>query len=173
MESLANIAKDTFAKKNPFPRLKGFAENGDACHWGFSELYPESEKVLRKAIEEKATFDTGWVGCKKEICSFRIISNGKIVTIQTHAEMDEIEDLIDDATPNGVELTDEQREEILNLWYVDTEMQTETGDEKTIPLTTYEDIIKCLVAMGNTDIKVLHNWYVAIQDWIKLEISNC
>ena len=172
MESLALLAKDRIGHKNPFPPLEGFAENGDACHWGFSDLYPESEKVLRDAIANKKTFDTRWVGCKKEICSFRIISNGKIVTLQTFAEMDDIDDLIYDACDDGVELTEEQIEEIKEYWYEDVETYTETSNERTIELTTYEDIIKNLVEMGDEDNKYLTDCFERVKSWIKMIIET-
>ena len=167
LESLANLAKDTIVSKNPFPTLEGFAENGSACSWGFQELYPESEKALREALEAKKTFDTRWVGSKHEIISFRIISNGEIVTIQTCAEMDEIDDLINDACGNGVELTAEQHDEVLNMWYNDTEMQTSVWNERTIELTSYDDVIKNLTEMSAEDTKQLDAWFEIVKQWVK------
>ena len=172
MESLALIARPRIGHKNPFPRLEGFAENGDACHWGFSDMYPENEKILREAIENKKTFDTGWVGCKKEIISFRIISDGKIVTIQAHAEMDEFGDLIYDALDDGVELTDEQINELEAYWYSDTDMNTEAETERTMELTIYEDIIKNLVEMNSENQEYLDKCFEVVKDWVKLVVAK-
>ena len=171
LNSLSSIAMDTIARKNPFPRLEGFATNGDACHWWFDELYPESENVLRKALEEKATFDTGWVGSKKEICSFRIISDGKVLTLQTSASMDDIEDLFYDAAPNGVEFTEEQTESLMD-YYHESDVDTTAGSEITIPYTTYEEVLKNLCEMSKCDFKQLDEWFEEVKQWVEEVVST-
>ena len=171
-ESLAPLARDRIGQKNPFPRLEGFPSNAYCAHWGLTDLYPEDERILRKAIAEKQTFDTGWVGCKKEIRSFRIISDGKVMTIQTSAEMDDIEDLIYDATPDGVELTEAQFNEVLDYWCENTEMATEVGSETTIPVTTYEDSMKAIEHMEQENDNTLKEWFEIVTTWVKEVINN-
>ena len=90
----------------PPPVIVGFASNGDACKWGLTDLYERDEQLLRKAIESGERFDTGWVGCAKEIRSMRICRDEDII-VECCAEMDsalEQEDLFADF------LTDEELE---------------------------------------------------------------
>ena len=166
-ESLANIAKDTIVRKNPFPALEGFPSNEYAAKWGLTDLYPEDEKILRNAIDTRMTFDTGWVGCKKEIRWFRMISDGKVLTIQSSAEMDDFDDLIYDAMDEEIEITDDQVEELHEYWYESMDMDTSTGSEVTIPLTTYEDAMKVLDKMEDQDAAQLDSWFEVIKVWVK------
>jgi hypothetical protein len=46
--------------------------SGDGASWGPSSWYIDFEEKLRAAIESGDKFDTGYVGVKKEIQSFRI-----------------------------------------------------------------------------------------------------
>ena len=156
----------------PFPRLEGFPSNAYCAKWGLTDLYPEDEFILRTAITERKSFDTGWVGCKKEIRSFRIITNGEFMVIYTSAEMDDIEDLIYDATPDGVELTEAQFNEVLDYWYEDTEMETEVGSEITIPVTTYEDAMKVIAYMEHENDDTLKEWFEIVTTWVKEVINN-
>ena len=103
----------------PPPALEGFAENGDASKWGLTDLYEEDEKILRDAIASGERFDTGWVGCKKEIRSMRISRDEKIC-VQCHAEMDsalEQLDLFTDFLTNEEckKLTDEAVDQIREM----------------------------------------------------------
>lgn len=167
IDSLADIAKDTIARKNPFPSLPGFPTGEYACKWGLTDLYPECEKILRDAIENRKTFDTGWVGCKKEIRSFRMISDGKVLTIQTSASMDEFDDLIYDAMETEEEVTDEQVEELHDYWYESLDMDTDAGSEMTIPLTTYEDAMELMSKMEDSDEAQLAEWFEVVKTWVK------
>lgn len=171
LESLANIAKDTICRKNPFHSLPGLPSNAYGCKWGLTDLYPEDEAILRDAIDSRKKFDTGWIGCKKEIRSFRIISDGNVITIQAAAEMDEFEDLVYDAMDEEVELTETQMDELLNYWYNDTEMMTETESERTIKLTTYEDAMKVLSELEDENEKLLNTWFEIVKDWVRSVIS--
>ena len=118
-----------------------FENFGDVCKWGLTDLYPEAEVMLRSALEKREPFDTGWGSCKKEIRSFRVYSDGSTLHVQTYEEIDEPCDLIYDAMDIEVELTEEQEDEILDLWY-EVGGMTEFELSSEIPLTTYEDLMK-------------------------------
>lgn len=166
MNSLANIAKDRIGQPNPFPSLSGFPSNAYAAHWGLTDLYPEDERILRNAIDKRKTFDTGWVGCKKEIHYFRIISDGKVVTIQVSAEMDDYEDLIYDAMETEVELTDDQVDELNNYWY-ESDMDSYTEAETTVPVTTYENVMEIIEKMESKTDTQLESWFEIVKTWVK------
>lgn len=165
--SLSSSAKDTIARQNPFPHLDGLPSNAYGCKWGLTDLYPEDEAILRRAIDQRKTFDTGWIGCKKEIRSFRMISDGNVITIQASAEMDDFEDLIYDAIDDDTELTDEQVDELCDYWYNDTEMSTETESERTVPLTTYEDAMKVLSQLEEENDRQLNAWFEIVKSWVR------
>lgn len=167
LNSLASIARDTIARKNPFPSLPGFPSNEYACKWGLTDLYPEDEKILRGAIENRKTFDTGWVGCKKEIRDFRMISDGKVLTIQTSAAMDDFDELIYDALDDDTELTDDQIEELNDYWNESLDMSTETESEATIPVTTYESAMEVMSKMEDENDKQLEEWFEIVKSWVK------
>lgn len=166
LESLANIAKDTIARKNPFPSLPGFPLGVYACKWGLTDMYPEEEKILREAIDTRKTFDTGWCGCRKEIRSFRMISDGEVLTIQTSAEIDDFDDLIYDAMETEEELTDDQIEELNDYW-CESDLDTYTESERTIQLTTYEDAMKVMSQMEDNDDKYLNECFEIVKSWVK------
>lgn len=46
--------------------------SGDGAHCGLTDLYPEREQALRKAIKAWRPFTTGWWASKKEIASAKI-----------------------------------------------------------------------------------------------------
>ncbi len=174
-DSLANISHDTVRigihKKNPFPPLPGFPSNAYAAKWGLTDLYPEDERILRDAIENRKTFDTGWVGCKKEIRYFRIISDGNVVTIQACSEMDDFDDLIYDALDDDIELTDDQLDTLYAYWSEATEMDTSCTDERTMPVTTYEDVMRVLSALEDETQARLDAWFEVIKTWVNDVIS--
>lgn len=169
--SLASIAKDTIARKNPFPSLPGFPSNEYASNWSLTNLYLEDEKILRNAIDNRQTFDTGWVGCKKEIRYFRIISDGNIMTIQTSAEMDEFEDLIYDAMDEEVELNDVDITELIDC-FLELDINNHTESETTIPFTTYENVMTAISEMENRDEEQLREWFETVKQIVNEHISS-
>ena len=169
VNSLANIAKDTICSKNPFPALDDFSDDIYVCKWSLTDLYPEKEKILREAIEDRKTFDTGWCGCQKEIRSLRIISDGKEMTIQAAAEMDEFHELVYDALWDEKGEEEEFTEDQMNqLWeyYNDSDIGTETQREVTIPVSTYEAVMEELERLEDYNDKELESWFEIVKSWV-------
>jgi hypothetical protein len=166
LHSLADIAKDTIARKNPFPKLEGFNAGIYVCKWGLTDLYPEEERILRDAIENRKTFDTGWVDCKKEIRSFRMISDGTVLTIQACSSMDDFDDLIYDAAPDGTEFSDEQIEELTDYWNDSMDLSTDAEAEATVPVTTYKEAIGVLGKLEAQNEKSLDSCFQVVQSWV-------
>lgn len=164
-DSLACIAKNTICKKNPFPPLAGFMRD-NACKYGLTDLTVKNEGILRKAIENKAVFDTGWCSCQKELRSFRIISNGNTATIQAFEEIDDITEIISNAEECS-DFTDQQVKNLIELWYSNTELQTEIESERTVPVDTYENIMAALADIEEGYSAYLESCYEAIIAWIK------
>lgn len=155
----------------PVPTLDVFREDTSACKWGLTDLYPEHEKALRAAIDSGKGFDTGWCYCVKEIRSFRIVSDGKVITVLAYEEMDDIDDLIDDAIDSQTELTDDQEEKIRDYYYC-YGMTSELESETTIPATTYEDVMKALEELENSNSEQLESWFRMIQDYAQSVIEG-
>lgn len=172
IRSLAEIARDTIVRKNPFPRLDGMHTSSYGCKWGLTDLYPDAEEVLREAIENKATFDTGWIDCRKEIRAFRMISDGTNITIQASAEMDDIPELFYDALDVDTELTDDQISELTEYWYQDTEMSTDVISEQTVPVTTYADAMRILSMLEDQNDKQLNEWFEVIKSWVEIVVKG-
>ena len=96
-----------------------------------------------------------------------MISDGKVITIQAFAEMDDIPDLFYDALEGNEELTDEQLNELEEYWYADTEISTEAEAEDTVELTTYEDAMKILSKLEDSVAKQLDEWFEEVKIWVK------
>ena len=169
-ESLAPLARDTIARKNPFPNLEGLPSNLYGAHWGLTDLYPQDEAILRRAVENKETFDTGWIGCKKEIRWFRIISNGDIATIMANEEMDVIDDLVYDVCPKDKELTEEQAEAVKE-WFFEDGLSTESTIERTVKLTTYEDVMKVISELEDENYKILDHVADIVKNMVEYAIE--
>ena len=54
---------------------------GDGTKWGPTDFYDEVREHLTKAFESGLDFETGWLGCKKEILSSRIIRSGDTISV--------------------------------------------------------------------------------------------
>jgi hypothetical protein len=53
--------------------MENFSYTGsDGAHWCASQPYEDFVVALRAALNSCSDFDTGWLGVKKEIQSFRI-----------------------------------------------------------------------------------------------------
>ena len=131
----------------PPPHLEDFASNGDACKWGLTDLYERNEKILRKAIESGERFDTGWVGCKKEIRSMRICRDDDGMIVECSASMDsalEELDLFTDFLTNEEceRLTDDLVEQIRDMLYGGEFVEEITYNDKLPVTATYDEVMK-------------------------------
>ena len=103
----------------------------DGCKWGVSDWYDAFEEEMVKAIESNEPFDTGWVGCRKEIESFHIVRNEDgDITVEVWEGMDEGTDLVDDAIwdvfgEDHPDAKDSDIEEILDILWNDWDFKTE------------------------------------------------
>lgn len=61
---------------------------GDMTKWGASDFYDDKKSELIAAIASGKPFDTGWGGCKKEICSSRVSFDGKTLTCEVSVSDD-------------------------------------------------------------------------------------
>ena len=77
-----------------FERLRG-----DAAKWGVSDFYPANEIALRKVLESRVPFDTGWYSVKKDLQSGRIqrVRSGGQLTVEVTMSIDEWDALVDTA----------------------------------------------------------------------------
>jgi hypothetical protein len=129
--------------------------SGDGSHCGLTDLYPEREKALRKAILAWRPFTTGWWASKKEIASARIefeddaftISvsiyndfdtegDGQVVIpMKKNNDIDAIRELIDGGIYDAWELAqDNQKDNEMQTMYVIGE---ETKGKRVNWLDTY------------------------------------
>ncbi len=136
-------------ENRPYPEdgknFEDVCPNGDICHWGFDELYPEPEKKLRELLQSKEPFDTGWLGSKKEIMSCRIQSDGKKIKLSVHQETDEFPDILGYYDIPGFDTEDEEKMEMYeNIWMNGNEFMSEYDDFIEIPITTYETMLESL-----------------------------
>ena len=103
----------------------------DGCKWGVSDWYDAFEEEMVKAIESNEPFDTGWVGCKKEIESFRVTRNEDgDAYVEVWEGMDDGQDLVYDAVWDvfgelQLEVNDSDIEEILDILWNDWDFCTE------------------------------------------------
>lgn len=63
-------------------------QHGDGAHCGISDLYPEHQAALEKALASGKPFDTGWFSSKKEIVTGRVWSDGQTVTCEASCSDD-------------------------------------------------------------------------------------
>lgn len=102
----------------------------DGCRWGVSDWAPAFEKEMIKALESNEPFDTDWVGCTKEIESFRIVrdDNG-VMIVSVSDSIDDVEDLVYDALYDVFEheqdISEEDLDKICDVLYEDWNFATE------------------------------------------------
>lgn len=106
----------------------------DGCKWGVSDWYDAFEEEMVRAIESNEPFDTDWVGCKKEIESFRIVRDDDgDACVEVWEGMDEVKDLVYDAIwdvfRSEEEISDEDMEEILEMLWSDWDFSTEKNHD--------------------------------------------
>ena len=60
----------------------------DGTKWGPTDFYPAVRQQLVEAFSSGLDWDTGWMGCKKEILSSRFSREGNVVTAQVSVSDD-------------------------------------------------------------------------------------
>lgn len=132
--------------------MKNWGDFYDFGHYGiFDEeccFYPEVLERLKADLASGGDFDSGWGGFKKELQSIRIQAVGDKITVSVSAYMDDVEDLIFDCE-NSDDLTDDDVDLILRLWYENYDATTETSEVDTLPRnSTVIDILKLAVSLA-------------------------
>lgn len=104
--------------------------------WGLTDLYEDAESILRGVIDSKAPFETGWIGCRKEIRYMNIQRDEDGIHIFVSAHMDDLtdsNDLIYDALwevmHEEIDLDDDIIDEIrecADFWGVTDQTVTES-----------------------------------------------
>ena len=97
---------------------------------------------FREIVESGCLFDVSWNSYKEaysaRVCRFY---DDSIVVRVWDGEMDEEEDLVYDATPDGIELTDEEIEWALNVYYEVSEIGFWAERYEIIPVDSTVDEI--------------------------------
>ena len=113
-----------------------------ATKWGATDFYDDDLKQsLGELIASGEPFKTDSIDSRKEIFGWSLSRKyvGGPMTIHTWAAMDEEGDLVYDALPDGVDLDEEEVEEILDLY----DGVFETGQEQEIDgSATLDDVLK-------------------------------
>ena len=119
---------------------------GDVCKYGVTVLNDDAEEKLRELLDSGRDFDTGWGSCTKELESVRFYARGDEITVGVSMEMDDMPALIYDATPNGVDLSEEEVDAIQDMCDELYEgISSETLIDRTIPRSsTYEEVIEAV-----------------------------
>jgi len=88
--------------------MENFSYTGsDGAHWCASQPYEDFVVALRAALNSCSDFDTGWLGVKKEIQSFRISRFGTNLKVEVSCSDDfDTEGLADKLLPLSASLDD-------------------------------------------------------------------
>jgi hypothetical protein len=88
---LTLIVEADVSENLPADAMFQFSETftrGDLTKWGASDFYDDKKAELVAALASGKPFDTGWGGCKKEICSSRVAFDGKTITCEVSVSDD-------------------------------------------------------------------------------------
>ena len=142
-------------------KMRKLEIEGNAAHYGYTDLYDGIRSVLEGALTSGEPFDSGWLSSKKEIGSWnmqRNLRNGEIV-VSVHSEMDEGRDLVYDALPEGVEFTDAEYEQAQDL-FSELWGTSETESSETVPGdSTLDDILKVVNRLADGNDGYLHDQF--------------
>jgi len=141
-----------------------------ASHWGVTDLYESVLTELSKLVESRDPFIANDLASKKELISWSIgreLVNGPI-SIAVKQWMDEGSALVDDALPEGEELSEEQIEEILDLYTMGAGLGFETEESMELPgESTMEDILSSVSQLADETDKTLTEWYETMKSIVQ------
>ena len=127
-----------------------------ASKWGLTDFYDGNDDVLRKAVESREDFDTGWFGCKKEIRDARVHREHGELEVEVVAGMDDLwdeDDLIYDALWTVAKSEDELPEDIIDSIResaIDSGVDDHTYCNRYLPLdATYETVVETISELEN------------------------
>lgn len=120
--------------------------SGDVCRYGVTMLNDDAEEKLRELLDSGKDFDTGWGSCTKELEGVRFYARGDEITVSVSMEMDDMPELIYDATPDGIDLNEEEVDAIQDMCDdLDGGISSETIADRTIQRSsTYEEVIEAV-----------------------------
>lgn len=127
-----------------------------ASKWGLTDFYEGNDDFLRKAIESDEDFDTGWIGCKKEIRYARVHRERGEFEVEVTAHMDDLwddGDLIYDALWTVAKSGDELPEDIIDSIRdaaIDSGVDDHTYCNRYLPLNaSYETVVDTIGELEN------------------------
>lgn len=174
-----------------------FCSDYYGSHAYVSDFYPEFATQIKAALTHYETFDTGWLGVKEEIQSFRIIASKKTITVYVSASMNEDIELVEDAifSVTQSENYDLVIRKALNYRmpitdYLDTDTglvdaliwiaehapdETHSSDAiaeerfaRTLkPGRVYQDIVSALDRCADNATQMLDNRFKLLEDWVR------
>ena len=133
-----------------------------ASHWGLTDLYPETEELLRKLLDSGEDFRTTWWGAKKEIVYAQYEADGDELSVTVQNQMDDlwdgshdliwdaIDDLkyVDKKLPADWEADDDFTDfvlECINDWNNPMDIEDSAISITILPrTTTYENLMEAV-----------------------------
>lgn len=120
--------------------------SGDVCRYDVTTLNNDAEEKLRELLDSGKDFDTGWGSSTKELEGVRFYARGDEITVSVSMEMDEMPELIGDATPDDIELNEKEVDAIQDMCdELYGGVISETVADRTIPrASAYEEVIEAV-----------------------------
>lgn len=146
-----------------------------ASHYGATDLYESIEKDLRKLVACGEPFKTCSLNSQKELYGWRMERTlaGGPISVTVNQWMDEGQDLVYDALPDDVELSDDQIDEILDAWIFGCDGASETSETAVVPGdSSLDDILKKVTELlGETDSR-LNEWFELMKGTVQEYLKN-
>lgn len=140
----------------------------DFGHYGIyageDALYDHNLEALKKELASGKDFNTGWHGFKKEIESLKVSAFGSKITVEVAASCDEMPyDLVSDCD-GGDDLTDDEIDEVYNLYCGNFEATTDTDASGELDRSaTVMDILTLASELMDGCQNTLHETYEFVQ----------
>lgn len=144
--------------------------DGDASRYGLTDLRSDVAEKLVQILKGKKPFRTGWMTSRKELSGWmmsRRLYDGD-VTVCVSTEMDEYEDLVYDATPDGEDLSEEEIALALDLFANEWECCYSCKSEAVLPGNgiTLEAVLTAVQTLGDSNDTVLANSFAIMQGFV-------
>lgn len=141
-----------------------------ASHCGVTDLYKRAKEDLNQLLLSGEPFETKGLASKKELASWsmsRELVDGPI-SITMKCWMDEGPELVDDALPDGVELSDEQIDEILDIYITCYEGIYHAEETSVIAGTsTLDDVLEKVSELYDSANQALDSWFQIMREIVQ------